>query len=402
MSGLAPLKIRDIPAFPEWQGESDHAYMARARTQGPFARDRFGIVSAFSMAHLNLIMDDRWTRQVELETMRAAGVAEGPMFDFVRGVMLFANGETHRNRRAPLVRPFAHKLIAALRPEVARRVEALVRPLAGAGTIDFVGAIAGPLPAQVIAALVGAPEEDIPFFAGHVYSAIRGLSLVPDEVRAESTRDMGHLAGYIDDLIAERRHRPAADLITTFLTRVRGGPLDENEVRAQMLGLLVAGSDTTRGALTATVSHLLQHPDQWALLVDDPETWAAPAVAEGLRFDPVIGSLVRFTTETRKIDGVRFPPETLIAVSMLTALRDPDVYAEPDRFDITRTDHPRLHPVFGGGPHRCLGEALARIELEEALKALARHLPHLALDGPPATLRGYGAVRAVSSMVVRA
>ena len=187
MSGLAPLKIRDIPAFPEWQGESDHAYMARARTQGPFARDRFGIVSAFSMAHLNLIMDDRWTRQVELETMRAAGVAEGPMFDFVRGVMLFANGETHRNRRAPLVRPFAHKLIAALRPEVARRVEALVRPLAGAGTIDFVGAIAGPLPAQVIAALVGAPEEDIPFFAGHVYSAIRGLSLVPDEVRAEST-----------------------------------------------------------------------------------------------------------------------------------------------------------------------------------------------------------------------
>lgn len=96
------------------------------------------------------------------------------------------------------------------------------------------------------------------------------------------------------------------------------------------------------------------------------------------------------------------PQGTLVAGSMLTALRDPAVYADPDRFDITRQDHPRLHPVFGGGPHRCLGEALARIELEEALGALARILPDLELDGPPARLRGYGAVRDLTSMRVRA
>ncbi|GHF34500.1 cytochrome P450 [Seohaeicola zhoushanensis] len=397
-----PLKIRDIPQFPEYiQGQTDHQFMANARAQGPFARDRFGIVSAFSMAHLNLIMDDRWTRQVELETMRAAGVASGPMFDFVRGVMLFANDETHRHRRGPLVRSFAHKLIAELRPEVARRTEALVPPLAGAGSVDFLTALAGPLPAQMIAAIVGAPDKDIPFFADHVYSAIRGLSLCSDEVRIASDHDMGWLQDYVDRLIARRRDHPEEDLLTGFLDRVRGGPLDENEVRAQILGLIVAGSDTTRGALTATVSQLLQHPEQWAMVVEDPETWAAPAVAEGLRFDPVIGALVRFTTEPREIEGVLFPPQSLIAVSMLTALRDPAVYADPDRFDITRTDHPRLHPVFGGGPHRCLGEALARIELEEALKSLARHLPHMALDGPPPVLRGYGAVRAVSQMHIR-
>lgn len=396
------LRIRDIPPFPDYvPGQSDHDFMAAARAQGPFARDRFGIVSGFSMAHMLLINDDRWTRQVELEGMRTAGVTSGPMFDFVRGVMLFSNGETHRNRRGPLVRTFAHKAIADLRPEVARRTEALVGPLAGAGSVDFLDAVAGPLPAQVIAAIVGAPEADIPFFAEHVYSAIRGLSLVSDEVRAESTRDMGRLADYMEDLIAERRTRPVDDLLTAFLDRVRGGPLDENEVRAQMLGLLVAGSDTTRGALTATVSHLLRNPEQWAMLVDDPERWAGPAVSEGLRFDPVIGSLARFTTEPREIDGILFPADTLIAVSMLTALRDPDIYADPDRFDITRTDHPRLHPVFGGGPHRCLGEALARIELEEALKALARHVPEMELVGEPARLRGYGAVREISGMRVR-
>lgn len=396
------LRMRDIPEFPEYvPGQSDHAFMAGARAQGPFARDRYGIVSAFSMAHLGLIMDDRWTRQVELETMRAAGVTEGPMFDFVRGVMLFANGAAHRHRRGPLVRTFAHKLIAELRPEVARRVETLVAPLAGAGSVDFLDRIAGPMPAQVIAAVVGAPEADIPLFAEHVYSAIRGLSLCSDEVRAESTRDMGWLQDYVDALIARRRAEPEADLLTEFLARVSGGPLDENEVRAQILGLLVAGSDTTRGALTATVSQLLQHPEQWALLVGDPERWAGPAVSEGLRFDPVIGSLVRFTTEAREIDGVLFPRDTLIAVSMLTALRDPGIYADPDRFDITRDDHPRLHPIFGGGPHRCLGEALARIELEEALKALARHLPGMQLEGEPARLRGYGAVRTVSGLRVR-
>ena len=87
---------------------------------------------------------------------------------------------------------------------------------------------------------------------------------------------------------------------------------------------------------------------------------------------------------------------------MLTSLRDPQVYADPDRFDVFRSDHPRLHPVFGSGPHRCLGEILARIELEEALKALARQLPHLAMDGPPPVMRGYGAVRSISDLFVSA
>ena len=127
-----------------------------------------------------------------------------------------------------------------------------------------------------------------------------------------------------------------------------------------------------------------------------PQRWA-----EGLRFDPVIGSLARITLDSREIEGVSIPKGSFIACSMLTALRDPAVYANPDRFDITRRDHPRLHPVFGGGPHRCLGEALARIELEEALKTLVRTLPGMRLDGPPALLRGYGAVRTLGPMRVR-
>lgn len=397
-----PLTPRDIPAFPDYvTGQTDHDFMQAAWDQGPLARDKIGIVSGFSMAQMMLFNDDRWTRQIELEGMWAAGVTSGPMFDFISNMVLFSNGQVHRNRRGPLVRTFAHKVIAELRPEIAARAEAMIAPLRGTGPVDFAGQIAGPLPAQVIAAIVGAPEADTAQFAGHVYSAIRGLSICPEEVRVESDADMRHLDSYVADLIADRRRAPQADFLTDYLRRVKGGPLDENEIRAQMIGLVVAGSDTTRGALTATVSQLLQHPDQWAMLVADPDRWAPDAVSEGLRYDPVIGSLARITTDPREVDGVLLPRGTFVAASMLTALRDPDVYAAPNRFDITRSDHPRLHPIFGGGPHRCLGEALARIELEETLKALARIVPDMVLEGPPVALRGYGAVRTLGPMQVR-
>lgn len=396
-----PLTPRDIPMFPEYvTGQTDHDFMQAAWDQGPLARDKIGIVSGFSMAQMLLFNDDRWTRQIELEALWAAGVTDGPMFEFISNMVLFSNGQTHRNRRGPLVRTFAHKVIAELRPEIAARAGALIAPLRGTGSVDFAGQIAGPLPAQVIAAIVGAPEEDTAQFANHVYSAIRGLSICSEEVRVESDADMQHLDSYMAALIADRRQAPQLDFLTDYLARVKGGPLDENEVRAQMIGLVVAGSDTTRGALTATVSQLLQHPEQWAMLIADPDKWAPAAVSEGLRFDPVIGSLARISTETREVDGILLPKGTFVAASMLTALRDPDVYSDPNRFDITRTDHPRLHPIFGGGPHRCLGEALARIELEESLKALARLVPDMALDGLPVKLRGYGAVRLLGAMDV--
>lgn len=396
-----PKPVRDIPELPAYiEGQTDHDFMATAHARGPLVRNRLGIISGFSLANMEMINDDRWTRQLEMEGMFVSGVRDGPMFDFQRNALLFSNGQIHRNRRGPLVRSFANKVIAEMRPNIAARSRSLIAPLRGTGSIDFVEAIAGPFPAQVIAAIIGASEDDTGTFARHVYSAIRGLSHCSEEVRAESDADMAALDSYVADLIEQRRTSPQTDFLTTYLERVKDGPLTEDEVRAQLAALVLAGSDTTRGALASTISQLLQHPEQWALLVEDPDRWAEVAVLEGLRFDPVIGSLPRITLEPREIEGFLIPKGSFIAVSMLTALRDPKVYRDPDRFDITRTDHPRLHPVFGGGPHRCLGEALARIELEEALKTLVRMVPDMQLDGPPVRLRGYSAVRSLSAMRV--
>lgn len=396
------LRIKDLPRIPDYvQGMTDHQYLQAAWKNGPLALDRYGFVTAFPARLMQEFMDDRWTRQIEMEGMYASGVTSGPMYDFVGNVMLFSNGDVHRRRRGPLARTFAHKLMANLRDDVAARCERLVASLIGHGEVDFLASVAGPLPAEVIGAMLGVPDADMPDFARHVYSAIRGLSLVSPEVRAESDADMAYLLDRVGGLIETRRDTPDGGIVSYYLDRVTGGDLSEMEILAQMVGLVVAGSDTTRGALTATVCQLLQNPVQWALLKEDPEKWVSGAVSEGLRFDPVIGSIGRITVEQHEIEGVSIPPDTLISASMLTALRDPDIYAEPDRFDISRDDHPRLHPVFGGGPHRCLGEALARIELEEALKAVARMAPDMALLGEPARLRGYGAVRTVSAFTVR-
>ncbi|WP_158965237.1 cytochrome P450 [Chachezhania sediminis] len=395
-------KFRDIPELPDYvDGQTDHDYMHGAWARGPLARDRRGLIRAFPAALMSELMDDRWTRQIEMESMQIAAISGGPVYDFFDNVLLFSNGQVHRNRRGPLVRTFAHRVIEDSRPAIAARCERMVAELAGSGPVDFVGRLASPLPAHVIASIIGAPEGEVELVARHVYSAIRGLSLVKEEVWLEANADMAALAAYVERLIASRRAKGADDFLTRFLDRVEGGPLDEAEIRTQIMVLVLAGSDTTRGALTSTVSQLMQNRDQWQMLVADPDRWVPAAVSEGLRYDPVIGSLARILTERHSVAGYDLPAGTFIGACMLTSLRDPAVYADPHRFDITRTDHPKLHPIFGGGPHRCLGEALARLELEEALKALVRLAPDMELESPPARLRGYGATRALTPMVVR-
>ncbi len=125
----------------------------------------------------------------------------------------------------------------------------------------------------------------------------------------------------------------------------------------------------------------------------------AHAVEEGLRFDPVVGALGRIAVEEFELSGVRIVPGTVFSPSMLMAMRDPDVFSEPDRFDISRNDHPRHSAAFGGGVHRCLGEALARIELEEAIAAFALHWPNARVTRMP-SLRGLSGTRGIDGMSV--
>jgi cytochrome P450 family 103 len=124
------------------------------------------------------------------------------------------------------------------------------------------------------------------------------------------------------------------------------------------------------------------------------------AVAEALRFEPAVGSVPRFTVADIDIDGFVVPAGRILTLSTLSALRDPALYPDPDRFDITREKHPRWHLAFGGGAHRCLGEALARAELEEGLAALTTRLPGLRISGEPLGLYGHAGIRRIEPLQV--
>lgn len=379
-------------------GVSDHDYVESLRARGPVALDRHGFYWTFSHAHLLACVDPATTRQVETEKARAMGVADGPIYEYFAASLLFSNGAAHGRRRRPLARAFAHSAMAALRPRIRTLVEALIRPHLGR-EVDFLDAIAGPLPACIVAEILGAPAEDAPRIRSLTDGAMRALTLRPGDGRDRGAAALAALNDYLDGLLAARRARPMGDVLSDCLTR--GADLAAAELRVQIASVVLAGADTTRMALASSLSQLLQHPDQWAALCADPAGLAPAATAEGLRFDPVIGALPRVATMDLTLGGVPIPAGSVLSPVVLAALRDPEVYAAPERFDIHRTDHPRLHPVFGAGAHRCLGEALARAELEEALAALARLAPGARMIGAPPRLSGVAGVRGVDAMRVR-
>ncbi|WP_196223289.1 cytochrome P450 [Roseibium sp. RKSG952] len=391
----------DVPALPERDKTlSDHEFLKLARQLGPVARDRYGILVSFSHAHLVQLLNPDLTRQMETETLAIQGISQGPLFDFFNNALLFSNGAVHQRRRAPLARTFAVPLMKKLRPVIRRLAEDLIDEAIGQGPVDLRDTIAGPLAARAISGILGVPFEHLETLTEQVYSAVRALSVRSPDVIAEAALDMQALTKEVMELIHARSAAPRDDFISEFVATTNGR-LTDMEIRIQLVTLLIAGSDTTRGALTSTLSQLMIHRGQWELLCADPEGLKQGAALEGLRYDPIIGALIRVAARDFSFEGVRVPKGTLIGPLVLTALRDPDVFQDPDRFDITRQDHPRWHPVFGGGEHRCLGEALARLELEEALAALATKAPGMQLAGPPATLRGLGGVRGVSPLFVQ-
>ena len=389
-----PPKVEKRP-----EGMSDHDYVEIYRRKGAVAVDRYGFYWIFSHAHMLTVTDPNLTRQVETEKLGVFGISDGPIWEYYANSLLFSNGAAHERRRRPLARAFAFRVMEGLRPRIRAIAEDLIRPHLGAET-DILNRIAGPLPARIVAEVLGAPEGDFARFSAMVYPAMRALSLRPSEDIAKDAESLAALDAYIVGLLDARRAAPQDDFLSAYVAQVDQAGLTADEARVQISSVILAGSDTTRMALCSTLAQLWRHPDQWRAFVADPEGLKADVAAEGLRFDPVIGSLPRVALQAFDLDGVTIPKGTVIAPIIPAILRDPEVYAAPDRFDIHRKDHPRYHPVFGAGAHRCLGEALARAELEEALAAFASLAPSAELMAAP-RLSGVSGARSIDRMTAR-
>ena len=398
---MAPLSLAEAPeiSFEAALGTDPHVLLKSLREKAPLARTPLGIVLALRHRHLELVTGDA-TRQMETETKVIQGITSGPIWDLVTTAMLFANGETHAHRRGPVARTFAFKLMEAMRPKAAALAAELIGPLVGAGPIDFVGEIAAQIPARIIADILGIPRSDLPVFMRWIADTAETIGFVDLTRREQIERSLVEFTAYVADLLEDRRAAPKGDFLSDYVeATARDAVLSEAEIRTQVMGLILAGSDTTRGSLCMTLAHLLRHPEQWQAFCADPDGLKKGVVNEGLRYDPVVSGVPRVAVRDIEIDGYLVPAGTPIAVSLISVLRDPEVYAEPDRFDLTRTDHPRWHPIFGAGAHRCVGEALARAEMEETLATIARLAPGTTLVGPFPALAA-GAIRHVGAMRV--
>jgi cytochrome P450 family 103 len=397
MAGAEP------PALSIAQLDQDpHGVFRRYRHLTPLLRRENAGYIAIRAADVEPLAFDPRTRQVENEHLAARGIHTGPLVDLWSNSMLFANGAEHRRRRAPMSRAFAFKLIEELRPHIRAVAERIIDEHMPAGELDFLNDFAALIPARVISEILGIPPADVPHFTELVYSVSRSLSFsyAREEIRSmeESARQ---LTRYVNDLLSTRGSVLNNDFIASYSKTVaEAGNLSAAEFLSQVVTTIIAGSDTTRGAIAVQVAVLLQHREQWEAVCADPALIPG-AVSESLRYEPVVGSIPRFTIDDIEIDGYLVPRNSILSLSTLSAMRDPGQYLDPDRFDIRRTDHPRRHLIFGLGVHRCLGEVLARAELEESLAAVAGRIPQLELAGKPPSLQGHGGIRRIDGMRVQ-
>jgi cytochrome P450 family 103 len=391
----------DFPILSLAELEADpHGVFRRCRPLVPFAAHESGSSFVLRARDVEALMRDPRVRSSESEYPQMVGITEAPLFDLFVTSMLSSNGPVHRRRRAPFTRPFAARLIAALRPQIRATAEDLIAGWDGRSEIDLLPEYTALIPARTIADLLGLPREDIPHFTSLAYqvSRVLGFLFTPDDIPAMQAAAQ-ELLEYVEGVLEERRRSPRDDFLSAFLAdAAEASEMSPFEIVTQIFALIIGGTDTTRIAGAIQVGLLLQHREQWQAVCRDPALIPG-AVTEALRYEPSVASVARIALEDIPLEGGVLSAGQVLMLSTMSAMRDETVHADPDRFDIRRTDQRRTHLVFGGGPHRCIGEALAIAELEEGLAALAARQPRLRLAGPM-QLHGHSSIRRMSALRV--
>ena len=313
-----------------------------------------------------------------------AKAADGPYTRSImhmRGSLVFMDPPAHTRLRALVTKAFTVRTIEALRPRIQDLVDSLLAPVLGSERFELISVLARPLPALVIAEMIGVDPGDRQYF--HAWSADIAHGFSPDvapEVRERVVRSWDAFCAYFGRVIAERRAAPREDLISRLIAARVG---DDHLTDAERVGLLVelvdAGTLTTTDLIGNGMFALLRSPAELQKLRDDPRL-VPNAVDELLRLDPPIQWTERIAIEGVAVAGCPVPAGEWVWPSLASANRDPAVFPDPDRLEITRPNADR-HLAFGGGRHFCPGAALARLEAQIAIATLLRSFPALRLDG---------------------
>jgi cytochrome P450 len=354
------------------------AVLARLRDRHWIARSARGLeVLSYDKCE-QVLSDPNWVPGIG-EILAAKGGVE--ISTRLRGLnLLTSEGDDHTRLRRAVQPWFSTRRVGELRERTRRLISGLLDKVAGAATCDFHSDIAIKIPSAVFCWMVGADETDAAQIASWSGSAIKAFNDIPEEL-AEINAALNALGGYVLDLVERKRGEPAEDLISHILAAVNDGTIHAEEVTSVVLEMLAASSDNTSHSASIIVSLLCRHPDQWRALTRD-RSLIANAVEEGMRYLPRVRCGMHLNPAEVDLGGLSFPARTRFYLHIASANRDPTVYEDPDRFDVKRI-FPRPQLVFGVGRHFCLGSSLARMELQEVLRAVLEKWRDVAFDGEP-------------------
>jgi cytochrome P450 len=325
------------------------------------------------------------------------------MADTLMPMMIRMDPPRHTALRKLVSRGFTPRRIAALEPAVAAIATELLDSLSeqteGGGSCDVVREFAGPLPAIVIADLLGLPREDRTKFREWSSVLAQG-DPTATENRSAALAAAGSLYEYFGNIIEQRRQRPGEDLVSALVqAEVDGEKLSDAELLGFCLLLLIAGHETTTNLLGNATAQLASHPEQRALLADD-ERLLPNAVEELLRYDSPVQGLSRTLTRDIVMHGQSMLANQTVLLLFGSANRDEQAFPDPDRLDVTRQQDRQV--ALGHGVHFCLGAPLARLEARIALSLMLSRMPGWELDPTaPATRMRSGPIRGYASLPIR-
>jgi cytochrome P450 len=360
--------------------EDAHRAISDARRQAPIALGALGPeVLTYDLVR-TVLRDPRfaaaWRHGAE-----AQGITAGPLWQRITSLILSLDGERHQRQRRLVAKAFTPRATARLQHMMVEIITELLDAHVPLGRCDVVCDVAERFPIPVICALLGTPRDDWQLFSDWVtdIKKVFDWNLAADQPSILSAWQA--LDDYVEDMVASRRHTLTDDLISELIRAEDDGQkLDHDELLSLVVALLGGGTDTTRHQLAAAVDLFCDHPDQWALLGEQPEL-VPRAVEEAMRYRPIGFALPRIATEDLELAGVRIPAGTIVFANTAAANRDPAAFSDPDRFDITR-ENTVATLSFGNGAHYCLGSHLARLELTQALTVMAQRMPNLRRTGP--------------------
>lgn len=305
------------------------------------------------------------------------------MISYFELALVFRDGERHIRQRRLLNKAFTPRMVENLRPDIQRLADQLINTMLveaqDSGQIELMHQFAHPLPALVIAQMLGVPPSDQHQFVrwSDDLAAFMGSASPTLEMAHQAQQSQRELINYFRMLINERRAQPQDDFISLLISaEEQGDVLSEEELVVQAVLLLTAGHETTRNLIGNGLQALLQHPEQLALLQRDPSLMRG-AIDEMLRYDSPMQVIARIATEDFELHGAQIKRGQIVALLVGAAHWDATQFASPERFDITRVGTRPL--AFGHGAHICLGMPLAYLEAEIALTMLLQRLPRLRL-----------------------